>query len=115
MLKNSEVDNYIHLLDDTYIENAIFKLIKLDLVNLVKIKAAMAKNFHIQPSEIDNMLMWEYELFIQYINDSVKEENDMQQKEMSKYNIGDYKKMSNPKSMSKMTPPKMPPMPSIPK
>ena len=87
----------------------------MDLIHLIKTKAILSKNFHIQPSEIDEMPMWEYELFIQYLNDAVKEENDEQQKEMSKYNIDDYKKMSNPNSMQKMTHPKMPTMPPIPK
>lgn len=56
------------------------------------------------------MLMWEYELFIQYLNEAVKEENEEQKKEMNKYNINDYsKKMSNQKQFQ------TPKMPSIPK
>lgn len=101
--KNNDEDTK---LDTSYIEFCIFSIIKIDLLHLVKIKSSLAKNFHIQPSEIDNMPMWEYELFIKYINESVKEENEEQQKEMDKYNINDYK---NPKL------PTAPKMPKIPK
>lgn len=79
-------------------------------MHLIKMKATLAKNFHIQPSEIDKMPVWEYELFIQYINDEVKEENDKQQKEMDKYNINDYRKMSDPSRMQKMSQQQMPKM-----
>lgn len=82
-------------------------------MNLIKIKALLAKSFHIQPSEIDNMYMWEYELFMQHLNDAVKEDNEAQQKEADKYNLNDYKKLSRPDSIQKMTQPKMPTMPSM--
>ena len=83
------------------------------MIQLIKSKAILAKEFHIQPSEIDAMPMWEYEYFIRFINEAVKEENDRQQSEMSKYNINDYKKMAN--SSNKMAQqPKMPSMPSMP-
>lgn len=60
------------------------------------------------------MYMWEYELFMQHLNDAVKEDNEAQQKEADKYNLNDYKKLSRPDSIQKMTQPKMPTMPSIP-
>lgn len=82
----------------------------MDLTHLIKMKAALAKNFHIQPSEIDRMQVWEYELFIKCINDEVTEENDRQQKEMDKYNIKNYQKMADPSKMSKMSQPQMPKM-----
>jgi hypothetical protein len=89
-------------------------LIKIDLLHLIQIKANLAKNFHIQPSEIDKMQMWEYELFLKYLNDSIKEENDRQEKEMSKYKIDDYKKASDPSRFGKsFQQPKMPSMPSV--
>lgn len=74
---------------------------KTDLSTFIKIKASLAKNFHIQPSEVDKMPMWEYELFITYLNEMVKEENDKQEAESKKYNINDYKKMSDPKNYQK--------------
>lgn len=88
---------------------------RIDLLHLIQIKAGLAKNFHIQPSEIDQMAMWEYELFIKYLNDAIKEENEQQEKEMGKYKIEDYKKMADPSRMNKnFQQPKMPSMPSMP-
>ena len=85
-------------MDSSYIEYAIFGLMRIDLVSFIKIKASLAKNFHIQPSEVDKMPMWEYEMFIMQINDMVKEENDKQEAESKKYNIKDITKMSDPKT-----------------
>lgn len=113
-LRNSEADK----LNEQYIEFAIIHLWQIDVHNLIKVKAALAKNFHIQPSEIDNMSMWEYELFRDCINDLVKEENDKQEEDMKGYDINSIKKMSNPQNLNKMTSsmqPKMPAMPSMPK
>lgn len=79
-------------------------------MNLISIKASLAKNFHIQPSEIDAMPMWEYEIFIGEMNKQVKEENKQQQDEMDKYHIKDY---TNPNKMNKMMHPTQPKMPSV--
>ena len=76
---------------------------KIDIMSLIKLKASLSKNFHIQPSEIDAMPMWEYELYIKQLNEMVEEENEKQQKEMDQYHVDDYKKMANPKNLSKMT------------
>ena len=57
--------------------------------------------------------MWEYEMFIEELNDQVKEENKRQQDEMDKYHINDIQKMTNPKNMNSMMNPKMPKMPNI--
>ena len=106
MLKNSDPDN-IHeknkklKLDTSYIEYHIFALMKIDIISLINIKAALSKSFHIQPSEIDNMPMWEFELYIKQLNELVKEENENQKKEMDKHHIGDYMKMANPKNMQR--------------
>ena len=92
-----------------YLEYCIFALFRINVVNLIQIKASLAKNFHIQPSEIDKMPMWEYEMFIEEMNNQVKEENDKQQAEMDKYHVKDYMNAANPKNISKMTQqPKMP-------
>lgn len=71
----------------------------------------MAKEFSIQPSEIDNMMMWEYELFLDSIKDLVKESNDQQQKQM---NDPKYKPPKMPKYNSSSTP-RMPSIPKMPK
>lgn len=102
------------VLDNSYIEYAIYNIWKIDIINLIKNKASLAKNFHIQPSELDKMPMWEYEIFMNSINDMVTKENEDQQKEMDKYNIEDYKNMANPKNLQKSyQTPKIPKMPKI--
>lgn len=89
-------------LDNTYIESAIFGLFRIDLINYIKVKSILAKEFHIQPSEIDRMPAWEYELFMKEINQAVKEENERNQKEMDKAGIDKAQKMNDPKHINKM-------------
>jgi hypothetical protein len=104
------------VLDNSYIESAIFNMFKIDIVNLIKIKVSLAKEFHIQPSEIDKMVFWEYELFMKELNTSVKEDNRRQEKEMENSGYGDIKKMTNYKNIEsqyKSSMPKLPPMPKI--
>ena len=108
------------MLDNSYIESAIFNMFKIDIVNLIKIKVSLAKEFHIQPSEIDKMVFWEYELFMKELNASVKEDNKRQEKEMENSGYGDIKKMTDYKSIERQYKSslssgsfKMPPMPKI--
>lgn len=89
------------MLDNSYIESAIFNMFKIDIVNLIKIKVSLAKEFHIQPSEIDKMVFWEYELFMKELNTSVKEDNKRQEKEMENSGYGDIKKMTDYKSIER--------------
>ena len=100
-------------LDTSYIESCIFGLMSLDLTQLIKSKALLAKNFHIQPSEIDLLPMWEYEMFVQFINDAVKTENEEQKREMEQGEYKNLKKMANPSYVQKMANSKMPKMPSM--
>lgn len=62
----------------------------------------MAKNFHIQPSEIDLMPAWEYELFMKEINEMVKEENERHEKEMESSGMNKAKKLADPNSIRKI-------------
>ena len=59
------------------------------------------------------MPVWEYELFIEQLNNLAKEENDQQKGEMDKYNqnIKGYNNFA--KNAPKMSSPSMPKMPSI--
>lgn len=114
------VKDFVKELDDTFIETAIFNLFKLDILNFIHIKAILAKEFHIQPSEIDKMPAWEYELFMREINNAVKEDNERNKQEIDKAGIKDAQKMSDPKYMQKMQKQSMPKMgnfkiPAIPK
>lgn len=92
------------------IETLIFGLWKINIINLVKSKAILAKEYSIQPSEIDNMLMWEYELFLEEIKDLVKESNEQSKKQMED---SKYKPPKMPKYNS--SPPKMPRIPKMPR
>lgn len=96
------------VLDNTHLERVIFNLFQIDIANLISNKVSLAKNFHIQPSEIDKMTMWEYEMFMKELNEVVKKENKDQQAEMDKYHIGDIQKMTNPNNMRKMANPPAP-------
>lgn len=108
--------NRSKLLDNSFIETAIFGLFKIDIINYIKVKAILSKEFHIQPSEIDLMPAWEYELFMKELNQAVKEENERNKSEMDKagYDKYDrYQKMSDPKYAQKMAQSQMPKMPNM--
>jgi hypothetical protein len=102
VLRSSVQEQSKVTLDASYLEYCIFGLIKIDLIDLVNTKAILSKNFHIQPSEIDKMPMWEYEYFIKHLNELVKEENNKNEQDMEKYNVNEYKRMANPNSMRRM-------------
>lgn len=82
-------------------------------MNFVKVKSILAKEFHIQPSEIEIMPAWEYELFIKEINNAVKEENEKNKNEMDKAGLGDTQHMTSDKYISKMQQKAMPKLPSM--
>nr|DAQ33092.1 MAG TPA: hypothetical protein [Caudoviricetes sp.] len=86
-------------------ENIIIMLFHIDVIKLIKIKATLAKEMHVQPSEIDNMSFWEYEGWLDELQNQVKQQNDSQEREMKQYNIDQYK---NPKKMMSSMTPKMP-------
>ena len=88
-------------INGSYIEHIIVMLFHIDVVQLIKIKATLAKEMHIQPSEVDSMAYWEYEIWLGEIQNQVKEQNDSQEKEMKRYNIDQYK---NPSKMMPKTP-----------
>lgn len=98
-----------NIIDTTYIETAIFSLFKIDVLNYIKTKAVLSKEFHIQPSEIDLMPAWEYEIFIQEINSLVKEENDKNKKEMDR---AGYDKINDKNYMNKIVNSKLPNLPN---
>jgi hypothetical protein len=112
--RNSVLVNKDIVLDNSYIETAIFSLFKVDILNMVKVKAILAKEFHIQPSEIEKMPAWEFEIFMREINEAVKAENERNKQEMDKAGIKDAQKMSNPNHIQKMQKAAMPQMPKMP-
>jgi hypothetical protein len=90
-------NNDTNTIDNSFIEFGIISLFQIDIMNYIKVKAVFAKEFHIPPSELDNMPAWEYDLFINEVNQLIKEENERNQSEMDKSGIKDAKKMSDPK------------------
>ena len=107
-------DNFKYLYSGS-MDKYIYKLFAIDIINLVKTKAALSKNFRIQPSEIDAMPYWEFELYLKALNEQVEEENKANQEQMDKYKINDtMKSLSSgktpgmPSSNSNMGMPKMP-------
>jgi hypothetical protein len=84
-------------------------------VSFIKVKATLAKQFHIQPSEIDQMPMWEYEFFVDHIQEMIKEENKENEEQEKKYNVDKYSRMTNPAAMQRSMQSSMPKMPSMPK
>ena len=112
-MNSSDLDYLPDRLDSTYIEIAGFALFKINLIEHIKLRAILAKQYHIQPSEIDKMSYWEFELFIKYLNDAAQEENNRQQAEMDKYNVNEYMNMARPGNISKMTQAAVPKMPDM--
>lgn len=112
--RNSDRDN---VLSQSTFEYNIFGLMKIDIVSLIKTKASLSKSFHIQPSEIDKMPMWEFELYIKYLNELIEEENERNKNETDNKDIKKYKKMSDrmsdPNYMHRMTQSSMPKMPTM--
>ena len=106
-------DKKSKLLDNSYLETAIFGLFRIDILNFIKVKSILAKEFHIQPSEIDKMKEWEYDLFMREINQAVKEENARNKAEMDKDGYDKAQKMSDPKYAQKMANSQMPKMPNM--
>ena len=123
--KSSVHDSKPEFIDSTYIEYLIFGLFKIDILNYIKIKAILAKDLHIQPSEVEAMPAWEYELFMRELNNAIKEDNKRNEDEQEKAGYNDAKKMASQSNVERMQRkamsssnikmPSMPSMPSIPK
>ena len=111
---NTVVSDWRLRIDNTQpiMEFSICKLFIINLLQFIRNKVALSKNFYIAPSEIDRMYYWEYEYFMEEVNRTIKEENERNQKQNEQYNAGTM--MRNAKSYV----PKMPnalKMPSMPK
>ena len=86
-------------------------LFQVNITRMIQNKASLAKNFHVQPSEIDRMQYWEYEMFIKELSDLVEQENKQQEEQLDKYHVKD---LTDPKRMDRRTAtPQMPKMPSF--
>lgn len=56
-----------------------YSLFKVNIENLVQNKAQLAYSCHTQPSEIDRMPYWEYELYMKSISKIIEDENKRQE------------------------------------
>lgn len=102
-VRNLVQGNRIKEIDGSFLEYSIFGLFTIDLQNFIYIKAILAKEFHIQPSELERMPAWEYELFMQEINKAIKEDNKRNKEEEDKYNVNDMRKMTERRNIDRMT------------
>ena len=66
-------------------DQALYLMFRVNLKNLVKNKLGIAREWHIQPSEIDRMLFYEYEEIIDEINTYNKEEEKRHADEQKQY------------------------------
>lgn len=103
--KNLELDN-----NGTYFEDLIYGSIRVDIIDMISVKAQLSKAFSIQPSEIDKMPFWEFELFVKELEKLVKEENKQNEDKMNSAGVKDAMKMAKPGAMQKMMSSAMPKM-----
>lgn len=113
-VRNLVQGNQIKEIDGSFLEYSIFGLFTIDLQNFIYIKAILAKEFHIQPSELERMPAWEYELFMQEINKAIKEDNKRNKEEEDKYNVNDMRKMADRRNIDKMTSDSYKKVPNVP-
>ena len=95
-------------------ESNLYSLLKVDIRNLVRNEASLLKYQRMQPSEVERLPYWQYELLIDAIIELNKEEKEEQEKEEQKN--GNYKlpkgvpTMNDIKKMSSGSGMKMPSM-----
>jgi hypothetical protein len=75
----------------------------------------VSKHYHIQPSELERMPYWEYELLLDCINQDIKEENKRNEGENKKYgNMNTSSMMRDAqRNMPKFNTPTMPSFPRM--
>ena len=93
------------------------KLFQINIVNHIKTKLLICKDYHIQPSEIDRMRYFEFEYLLDNIKEITDKESERNEEQEKKYaemqhnmNPSNYMKSMN----SSMRMPTMPKV-SIPK
>lgn len=75
----------------------LYGLYRINLENLVKNKIYISKEYHIQPSEVDKMQFFEYEIYLEQMNLIAKQQEEEQKKQQEKY--GDIQSAMNPSKM----------------
>ena len=86
----------------------------VDIRNLVKNKLSICKEYHVQPSEIDRMMYFEYEYILEEIYKDIREQEKRQkeqekQQESYRSSMPNYSKMMSgiQSSMPKFSIPKL--------
>lgn len=75
-------------------ESALYSMWSIDVRNLVQNKFIICREFHIQPSEIDRMYMFEYEYLMEDINNYAKKQEEQRKKdEKNRYSIPNMNQM----------------------
>lgn len=80
-------------------ESALYSMWSINVQNLVQNKFIICREYHIQPSEIDRMLMFEYEYLMDFIRDYVKKQEDQRKKDEAEQS-SKYKMPSTSQMMS---------------
>lgn len=62
-----------------------YSLFKVNIQNLVRDKVSIVKEYYIQPSEIDRMPFWEYEMFKEEIMKQMKERQEHEERQRADY------------------------------
>ena len=70
-------------------KNSIFGMFQVDLEREIKNQFAYLKHSNLQPSEIKDMVYWEWELMLKELEEYIKEEKEQREKE--KEEEGSYK------------------------
>ena len=91
-------------------ELAIYSMYQVDVRNLVKNKLGIAHEYHIQPSEIDRLQYYEYEIMLDEIKDEQKKEEKRQKEEEEKYR--DSARTPNMNTIMRQSQSMMPSMPN---
>lgn len=89
-------------------ESALYSMLRVDVRNLVRSKLYICRDYHIQPSEIDRMVYFEFEYIIEDVNKEAKEQEKKNKEEQKQYE-------SMRKGTSSYKTPQAPKMPSMPK
>lgn len=66
-------------------DQALYSMLRVNLRNLVKNKLYISKEWHIQPSEIDHLVYYEYEQILDEINEQNKEQEKRNKEEQKQY------------------------------
>ena len=96
-------------------EQALYLLWRVNLRNLVKNKLYICREWHIQPSEIDKMIYFEYEQMLKDIQEFNKEQEKQNKQEQKQYNsmMNQSKNMQNYSNMYKNAQQSLPSLPKV--